>query len=147
MAGLAGGRFPASPEAQRAFFEKHVAPWMGRLFADMENARERQILPVGRSARPAVSGNRSGAFTFAELTGERWSRRDGDERRDKKATVGRRDFLRKVGVGALGAGATLATPLDRAAQADSETNDEKRKARYKETDHVKAYYRVNRYPS
>ena len=36
--------------------------------------------------------------------------------------------------------------LDHAAQADSETNDEKRKARYKETDHVKAYYRVNRYP-
>lgn len=38
MAGLAGGRFQASEEAQRAFFEKHVAPWMGRLFADMEKA-------------------------------------------------------------------------------------------------------------
>jgi TorA maturation chaperone TorD len=38
MAGLASGRFPASPEVQRAFFERHVAPWMGRLFADMENA-------------------------------------------------------------------------------------------------------------
>ena len=38
MAGLATGRFPASPEVQRAFFEKHVAPWMGRLFADMESA-------------------------------------------------------------------------------------------------------------
>jgi hypothetical protein len=34
-----------------------------------------------------------------------------------------------------------------AARADSESNDEKRKARYKETDHVKAYYRVNRYPN
>ena len=33
------------------------------------------------------------------------------------------------------------------AKADSETNDEKRKARYKETDHVKTFYRVNRYPS
>ena len=33
------------------------------------------------------------------------------------------------------------------AKADTETNDEKRKARYKETDHVKTYYRVNRYPS
>jgi hypothetical protein len=32
------------------------------------------------------------------------------------------------------------------AQADSESNDEKLKARYKETDHVKKYYRVNRYP-
>ena len=38
MAGLAGGRFPASEDAQREMFEKHVAPWMGRLFADMENA-------------------------------------------------------------------------------------------------------------
>ena len=65
---------------------------------------------------------------------------------EKKATVGRRDFLRTVGLGAVGAGATLATPLIVPAQADSENNDEKRKARYKETDHVKAYYRVNRYP-
>ena len=38
MAGLAAGRFPASEQAQRAFFAKHVAPWMGRLFADMEKA-------------------------------------------------------------------------------------------------------------
>ena len=66
---------------------------------------------------------------------------------EKKATVGRRDFLRKVGVGAVGAGATLATPLISPAQADSENNDEKRKARYKETDDVKAFYRVNRYPA
>jgi hypothetical protein len=65
---------------------------------------------------------------------------------ENKATVGRRDFLRKVGVGAVGAGATLANPLMAPAQADSENDDEKRKARYQETDHVKAYYRVNRYP-
>ena len=65
---------------------------------------------------------------------------------ESKATVGRRDFLRKVGLGAVGASATLATPLIAPAQADSENNDEKRKARYKETDDVKAYYRVNRYP-
>jgi hypothetical protein len=66
---------------------------------------------------------------------------------EKKATVGRRDFLRRVGMGTVGAGATLATPLVGSAHADSENNDEKRKARYKETDHVKAYYRVNRYPT
>ena len=65
---------------------------------------------------------------------------------EKKATVRRRDFLRKVGIGAVAAGATLATPLVGSAQADSENNDEKRKGRYKETDHVKAFYRVNRYP-
>ncbi|WOH68499.1 ubiquinol-cytochrome c reductase iron-sulfur subunit N-terminal domain-containing protein [Bradyrhizobium sp. BWA-3-5] len=66
---------------------------------------------------------------------------------EKKTTVGRRDFLRTVGAGAVGAGATLATPLIAPAHADSENNDEKRKARYKETDHVKAFYRVNRYPA
>ena len=63
---------------------------------------------------------------------------------EKKTTVGRRDFLRKVGIGAVGAGATVAAPLS--ARADTETNDEKRKARYQETDHIKTFYRVNRYP-
>ncbi|MCK1421692.1 twin-arginine translocation signal domain-containing protein [Bradyrhizobium sp. 147] len=66
---------------------------------------------------------------------------------DKKTTVGRRDFLRKVSIGTVGVGATLATPLVGSAQADGETNDEKRKARYQESDHVKAFYRVNRYPA
>ena len=61
-----------------------------------------------------------------------------------KATVGRREFLR-----VLGAGATVAAaaPISTQAKADTENNDEKRKARYKETDHVKTFYRVNRYPS
>jgi len=66
---------------------------------------------------------------------------------DRKATVGRRAFLRKVAIGTAGAGATLATPLIAPAHAESENNDEKRKARYKETDHVKTFYRVNRYPA
>jgi hypothetical protein len=61
-----------------------------------------------------------------------------------KTKVARRDFLRAIGAGAS---AAAAAPLATAAKADSETNDEKRKARYKETDHVKTYYRVNRYPS
>jgi hypothetical protein len=65
---------------------------------------------------------------------------------ERKTTGGRRDFLRKVGIGAVSAGATLATPMITSARADSETEQEKRKARYQETDHVKTYYRVNRYP-
>ena len=65
---------------------------------------------------------------------------------EKKTTVGRRDFLRKVGLGAVGAGASVAAPLAGPALADTEKNDEKRKARYKESDHIKAFYRVNRYP-
>jgi hypothetical protein len=61
-----------------------------------------------------------------------------------KTSVARRDFLRVLGAGA-GVAATAA-PLATMAKADTENNDEKRKARYKETDHVKAFYRVNRYP-
>ena len=62
------------------------------------------------------------------------------------AKMDRRAVLRALGVGA-GAAATVAGGLTTSAEADSETNEEKRKARYKETDHVRAYYRVNRYPS
>jgi hypothetical protein len=61
-----------------------------------------------------------------------------------KAKVGRRDFLRVLGAGAgvAAASASLAT----GARADSESNDEKRKSRYRETEHIKTFYRVNRYP-
>jgi TorA maturation chaperone TorD len=38
MAALASGRFQASEDAERRLFEKHIAPWMGRFFADMERA-------------------------------------------------------------------------------------------------------------
>ncbi len=67
------------------------------------------------------------------------------DKMQNKPRVARRDFLRVLGAGA-GAAATAAAPLATMAKADTENNDEKRKARYKETDHVKAFYRVNRYP-
>jgi hypothetical protein len=62
-----------------------------------------------------------------------------------KAKLGRRDVLRVLagGAGLAAASGTLATD----ARADSETNEEKRKSRYRESEHVKAYYRVNRYPT
>jgi hypothetical protein len=58
--------------------------------------------------------------------------------------IGRREVLRVLGAGA---GVAAAAPLATGAKADTENNDEKRKARYKETDHVKTFYRVNRYPA
>jgi hypothetical protein len=61
----------------------------------------------------------------------------------RKSALGRRDFLRALGAGAA---ATAAAPFGNEAKADTETNDEKRKSRYRVTDDVKAYYRVNRYP-
>jgi hypothetical protein len=63
-------------------------------------------------------------------------------RSQTKPTVARRDLLRAV---AAGLGAT-AVPLASGAQA-AETTDDKRKARYRLSDHIKAYYRVNHYPS
>jgi hypothetical protein len=65
-------------------------------------------------------------------------------RSKEKAAVGRREFLRVFGAGATVAAAAPLAVTE--AKADTETNDEKRKARYKETDHVKTFYRVNGYP-
>lgn len=65
MAGLASGRFPASPEVQRAFFEKHVSRWMGRLFADMETVKSAKFYrSVGALGRLFLEIE-SEAFTFA----------------------------------------------------------------------------------
>jgi hypothetical protein len=63
-----------------------------------------------------------------------------------KAKMGRRDFLRVLGAGAGVAAAP--TALVSEAKAQTENNDEKRKPRYKaDSPHIKAYYRVNHYPS
>jgi len=52
MAGLAGGRFGTRAGSDRRIFEKHVAPWMGRFFADLENAQAARFYrPVGTVGR------------------------------------------------------------------------------------------------
>ena len=66
-------------------------------------------------------------------------------KKERQAKLGRRDFLRALGAGASAAAAS-AGPLAGEALADTETDSEKRKPRYRETEHVKTYYRVNRYP-
>jgi TorA maturation chaperone TorD len=52
MAGLASGRLPAPPDADRRIFEKHLAPWMGHFFADLEQAKAanlyRRVGTLGR---------------------------------------------------------------------------------------------------
>ena len=52
MAGLAGRRFPASPGADRELFEQHLAPWIGRFFADLQRAQAadfyRRVGALGR---------------------------------------------------------------------------------------------------
>src|SRR5262245_48234453 len=38
MSGLVSQRLPAPPDADRMIFTKHMAPWIGRFFTDLENA-------------------------------------------------------------------------------------------------------------
>lgn len=43
MAAVAGGRFPAPAGTDRQLFEKHLAPWIGRMFADLERSETAQF--------------------------------------------------------------------------------------------------------
>lgn len=60
----------------------------------------------------------------------------------ERASLDRRRFF-MLG-GSVAAAAAAAVPLATEAQA-TESDAEKTKARYRETDHVKTFYRVNRY--
>jgi TorA maturation chaperone TorD len=52
MSGLVSGQFPAKAGSDRIIFEKHMAPWIGRFFADLERVQAsefyRQLGTVGR---------------------------------------------------------------------------------------------------
>ena len=52
LSGIAGGQFPAPTGADRQLFEKHLAPWIGRFFADLERAENanfyRRVGTLGR---------------------------------------------------------------------------------------------------
>jgi len=52
MAGLAGGQFPAPAGSDRLIFDNHISPWIGRFFADLEQASEadfyRKVGTLGR---------------------------------------------------------------------------------------------------
>jgi TorA maturation chaperone TorD len=53
MAGVVSGRFPAAPGSDRVLFEKHLAPWIGRFFSDLERAKSadfyRAVGALGRA--------------------------------------------------------------------------------------------------
>ena len=65
-----------------------------------------------------------------------------ESKQNSKGAVGRRDVLKVLGAGA----AAAAAPLTDGAQAETWNEAEHQKARYHLSDHIKAYYRVNRYP-
>lgn len=60
----------------------------------------------------------------------------------QQAELSRRNFLRAFG-GASAVATVALTPSEALAY---DPGKEEMRARYQETDHIKAYYRVNRYP-
>jgi TorA maturation chaperone TorD len=55
LAGLAGGTIAAPVNASREFFIEHVAPWIGRLFTDLERAKSADFYArVGMLGRTLV---------------------------------------------------------------------------------------------
>ena len=65
MAGLAGGTLPAPANAEQAIFQNHMAPWIGRFFADLESAEAAGFLSQRWHARPHVHGGRGGGICAA----------------------------------------------------------------------------------
>jgi hypothetical protein len=69
-----------------------------------------------------------------------------DSRKTKSEGIDRRNFIRTMGSGSAVAAAAAAAPLVAATGAQAyDPGAEERKARYRETDHVKAFYRTNGY--
>jgi TorA maturation chaperone TorD len=65
MSGFADGRLGASLQTQRAFYEKHVSSWIGRLFADMERAEKARFYRAVGALGRLVIEIETEAFTFA----------------------------------------------------------------------------------
>jgi TorA maturation chaperone TorD len=65
MAGLVDGRFGTPPGADREFFEKHLLPWIGRLFADLETARAAEFYRCVATLGRTFVAIESEAFTLA----------------------------------------------------------------------------------
>jgi hypothetical protein len=57
--------------------------------------------------------------------------------------LGRRDLLKVLSLGA--GAAAVAVPASVTPAMAQENDNDKKKARYRESDHVKAFYRTNRY--
>ena len=78
-----------------------------------------------------------------------WNDASMDEKqmdRDEKIMFRRRSFLRLLAAGGSAAAASMA-PLGGPAVADTLSYDERREPLYRETEEVKTFYRVNRYPT
>jgi hypothetical protein len=64
-----------------------------------------------------------------------------------KTRFRRRDLFAVLAAGGLTAAAGSMVSLHAKSRADTERYDEERKPRYRESEEVKTFYRVNRYPA
>lgn len=64
---------------------------------------------------------------------------------DRKDQVGRRQFFRALGGGTVAAAGALVSPLSTTEAQAYDPGSAETKARYRESDHVKAFYRTNGY--
>lgn len=82
MSGLASRRLPALADSDRTIFDKHMAPWIGRFFIDLENAEAanfyRRVGTIGR--------------VFMEIEAEAFDLSTDPVDRDKKKTNSRREW-------------------------------------------------------
>ena len=156
MAGLAAGRFQAPPGADRDFFEKHLAPWIGRFFADLEAAQAADFYRrVGTVGRLFIADRKRSLYAgrLSAASG------DGTEERNEDGRGERKQISRETGIAAPARRPARARhrrrrarwpprlPLVEPAAAQGVSDDEKRKARYQANSaDVQNYYRVNRYP-
>ncbi len=63
----------------------------------------------------------------------------------EKKDVDRRSFFKSLGGASAAAAVAVTAPIAATPAAATENQSERTKARYKETDHVKTFYRTNRY--
>ena len=68
--------------------------------------------------------------------------RNADDKAASPASEGRRGFLKGAGIAGVAAAASVAAVGEAEA---TESRQDARKARYRETDHVRRYYATNRY--
>ena len=66
-------------------------------------------------------------------------------KQDKSRAIDRRNFLRSMGGASTAAVAVVASPIAATEAQAYDPGQEETKTRYRESDHVKAFYRTNGY--
>lgn len=88
MAGLVDGRFDTPLGADRSVFEKHLAPWIGRFFGDLQTAKNANFYRhVGALGRQFIEIETQ-AFRFADEDNGSWLEQRNAERNERQADIG-----------------------------------------------------------